>query len=646
MGGFDDLLEEIEGTGWYQKRITYLILCPIFFLMPFAFLNQVFALHIPSNYQTIMFSHNLQSMMLCIISAHWCTPPEFMQPDDLNMTLDQWKATFLPMALGPDYQPRPSGCVMYNVTEETLPYFLNGQMPDNMTTTVACTELDGYTYYTEDMLNTAVSDNDWVCDYAKRATDLFTLGAVGLIVGTFFFSLIADYKGRKLSFFLSTAFMIILSICTIWASHVYPAYLTLKILSFACMLPLFQSPLAITTEISSIKGRGLVIGWACIAWSVGNCAMPFVAWLIKRWKILRVVCVIPMAFIFVCWKIIPESPRWLVSKNRVQEAYNIMEVIAKKNKTVLPDDAEEKLRELGEDTSEKSYGYLSLFSSKNLAWRTVCVTIAFTSSAFVYYQLVINIGNMAGNIFLNLFLLGLVEGPGCAVGVILADKIGRRWTHTILLAINSALFFILMWVVYNPALKNLVIALCMIIKLSISGTFVVAYVQAMEIFPTCIRQTGIGFATLISQTISIGGPYVIYLGMHDLKLPYMVMFIICLIGCVCVMCLPETLGCKLPETIAEASEFGKGDPFFSFLPHGRPKKEKKDKKKKEVSFHFHALLFNREKIRSESLRRSLFSMNVQRTPINVTTSAPTPFLVLISGWFYYPAGLFNEKIQI
>jgi hypothetical protein len=38
-------------------------------------------------------------------------------------------------------------------------------------------------------------------------------------------------------------------------------------------------------------------------------------------------------------------------------------------------------------------------------------------------QLVINIGNMAGNIFLNMFLLGLVEGPGCILGVVLADKV-------------------------------------------------------------------------------------------------------------------------------------------------------------------------------------------------------------------------------
>lgn len=122
------------------------------------------------------------------------------------------------------------------------------------------------------------------------------------------------------------------------------------------------------------------------------------------------------------------------------------------------------------------------FSSWVLAKRTFYVTVAFTSSAFVYYQLVINIGNMAGNIFLNLFLLGLVEGPGCALGVIMADKIGRRWTHSGLLTLNAILFFIIMWTVYNPSLNPLIIFLCMFIKMNISATFVVAYIQVTILF--------------------------------------------------------------------------------------------------------------------------------------------------------------------
>ena len=47
MGGFDDLLDDIEGTGWYQKRLVYFLIGPLFFLMPFAFLNQIFVLTIP-----------------------------------------------------------------------------------------------------------------------------------------------------------------------------------------------------------------------------------------------------------------------------------------------------------------------------------------------------------------------------------------------------------------------------------------------------------------------------------------------------------------------------------------------------------------------------------------------------------------------
>lgn len=44
---FDDLLKDIEGNGWYQKRITIFLLGPIFFIVPFTFLNQIFVLHIP-----------------------------------------------------------------------------------------------------------------------------------------------------------------------------------------------------------------------------------------------------------------------------------------------------------------------------------------------------------------------------------------------------------------------------------------------------------------------------------------------------------------------------------------------------------------------------------------------------------------------
>ena len=184
-----------------------------------------------------------------------------------------------------------------------------------------------------------------------------------------------------------------------------------------------------------------------------------------------------MAFAFFCWTITPESPRWLLTKKRVSQADRILREIAKTNGAEPPEDLTPRLIKIANDTSEVVYGMGSLFVSWRLAWRSVLVSICFTASAFVYYQLVINIGNMGGNLFLNFFLIALVEGPGSAMGFLLANKLGRRWTHAGLLLLNAALFFVLMWVVYYPDLAPLVTFVCMFIKFNISATFAVAYFQ-------------------------------------------------------------------------------------------------------------------------------------------------------------------------
>ncbi len=130
-----------------------------------------------------------------------------------------------------------------------------------------------------------------------------------------------------------------------------------------------------------------------------------------------------MLFVFLCYKIVPESPRWLVTQGRSKDAKRVLIQVAEVNKSKIPEDLDSKLNSIIDENNEKAYGYMSLFKTWRLALRTICVTVAFTASAFVYYQLVINIGNMAGNTFLNMFLLGLVEGPGCIGAVFLADKV-------------------------------------------------------------------------------------------------------------------------------------------------------------------------------------------------------------------------------
>ena len=68
-----------------------------------------------------------------------------------------------------------------------------------------------------------------------------------------------------------------------------------------------------------------------------------------------------MVFAFFCWKIIPESPRWLVTKGQAQQATSILEEIAKVNGAKVPDDLGGHVKALANALGKPSYGYLSLF---------------------------------------------------------------------------------------------------------------------------------------------------------------------------------------------------------------------------------------------------------------------------------------------
>ena len=75
---------------------------------------------------------------------------------------------------------------------------------------------------------------------------------------------------------------------------------------------------------------------------------------------------------------------------------------------------------------------------------------------------------------------------------------------------------------------------CLIAKFISSATFLIVYVQTVELYPTCIRNTGMGFTSLLAQVVGISGPYVVHLGNVDVRYPYGIMGIITLCGAISV----------------------------------------------------------------------------------------------------------------
>lgn len=55
------------------------------------------------------------------------------------------------------------------------------------------------------------------------------------------------------------------------------------------------------------------------------------------------------------------------------------------------------------------------------------------------------------------------------------------------------------------------ISLTIIIKMATSVTISAVYLQSMETYPTCLRQTGMSIGMILSNLLGICGPYIVYL---------------------------------------------------------------------------------------------------------------------------------------
>ena len=155
---------------------------------------------------------------------------------------------------------------------------------------------------------------------------------------------------------------------------------------------------------------------------LGNFCLSFIGWMWGDWFIASLIGAAGMALLFLAYPFIMESPRWLLGqKGRIGDAKEIIIKIAKVNKRSEPNDLDRRLNVIHEIIlNEPKYGLLSLFSRFGMATKTVLLLICLTANEWIYSQLLINLDNMAGNYFLNFFLMSMFGFPACFFGLWLA----------------------------------------------------------------------------------------------------------------------------------------------------------------------------------------------------------------------------------
>ncbi|GFQ69604.1 solute carrier family 22 member 1, partial [Trichonephila clavata] len=130
---------------------------------------------------------------------------------------------------------------------------------------------------------------------------------------------------------------------------------------------------------------------------------------------------------------LPESPRWLVSREKFTEATDVLMRIAKANeKTIDRETLLAKVKILGDRIQKEketvSNSPMDLIRHPYLRKKFLIVTYCWVANDLAYYGLQYNLPNLDGNPFFTFFVLSIVEFPGLFSIWYLMEKWGRRWS--------------------------------------------------------------------------------------------------------------------------------------------------------------------------------------------------------------------------
>ncbi|CAF0825598.1 unnamed protein product [Rotaria sordida] len=414
------------------------------------------------------------------------------------------------------------------------------------------------TYYQ----STLVEEWSMVCNEVSLKSFVQTIFFFGYMIGSLIFGILSDKLGRRpvmgISFFIISLASFICAFAPqqkLGFEISYVLFLVGRFLVACATRGVALTGFVIGVELVGPKQRlftGIVIEYF---FAIGQLILLAFAYMIRTWRLLHIaLAILSVPFLFFYF-ILPESPRWLISKGYYDEAEKILRRIAKTNKNSFNSItyqrlvAEEKKKEAL--VPVQGHGLLHL--------------LRFVQN-LVFYGVSQNTGAWLRNPYISFAAGALIEIAAYFVAHCVLHRWGRKATYG-LFVIGFAIFAFLvvpiqMLMIKGNGQQSLMFIVNVILKFFASGSYAIIYIYANELFPTHARNTGIGICSMVARIGAIIGTL-----LNDLLTRVWLYFPIIVFGFTSIVAVafiaicPETFNKSLPQTIEDVEQMGLAWPW-------------------------------------------------------------------------------------
>ncbi|XP_047631416.1 organic anion transporter 3 isoform X2 [Phacochoerus africanus] len=375
----------------------------------------------------------------------------------------------------------------------------------------------------------------------------------GILVGGLVLGALSDRFGRK-PILISSYLLLGASGSGAAFSPTFSIYAVFRFLCGFSISGISLSTAILNVEWVSTRFRAIKSIAVGFFYTFGQFVLPGLAYAIPQWRWLQLTVSVPFLTFFLLSWWLPESIRWMVLSGKSSKALKTLRQVAafngKKEEGEKLSLEELKLNLQKEISLAKArHGIADLFRTPVLRRVTLCLSLAWFATGFAYYSLAMGVEEFGVNLYLLQLIFGGVDVPAKFITMLSISYLGRHITEGVVLLLAGGCILALIFVPLD--LMTLRTVLAVFGKGCLSGSFSCLFLYTSELYPTVIRQTGMGASNLWARVGSMTAPLVKITGELQPFIPNIIFGTIALLGGSAALFLPETLNRALPETIED-----------------------------------------------------------------------------------------------